>query len=69
MSMLLKSGDKFYEIRSESLAGCTISSEDFEARKSCSRVAEQKLVWDEYADSVEIGCGCCMSKKSLNASC
>ncbi len=69
MSILIKSGEEYFEIGNEALAACAISQDDFEVRRAGSEMADQDLIWDEYADSVEIGCGCCMNKKSLWASC
>jgi len=69
MSILIKSGEEYYEINSETLAACAISHDDFEVKRAGSEVADQSLTWDAYADAVEIGCGCCMNKKSLFASC
>ena len=69
MSILLKSGDQYLEINNEDLAHCAISADEFEARSAAGTVADRSLVFDTYSEAVQIGCGCCMDKKSLNASC
>lgn len=69
MSILVKSSDQFFEIGAEVLGACQISADEFAARSAGASVGEASLGWDEYADSVQIGCGCCMDKASYGASC
>jgi len=69
MSILIKSGEEYYEIGGETLEKCAIGPDDYEVKRMDAEVADRGLSWDAYADAVEIGCGCCMNKKSLFASC
>ncbi len=69
MSILLKSGDHYLEVKDEDLAHCAISADEFEAKSAAGAVADRSLAFDTYSEAVQIGCGCCMDKKSLNASC
>lgn len=69
MSILIQSGDQYFEISAETLAEHAISADEYESRSREGTVGEESPAWDEYADSVQIGCGCCMSKASYGASC
>ncbi len=69
MSVLVKSGEQHFEISDSDLAACVISGEEFDARNGAGSVADRNLLFSAYSDAVQIGCGCCTSKKSYGASC
>ncbi|MEO5375357.1 MAG: hypothetical protein H7840_13960 [Alphaproteobacteria bacterium] len=69
MSILVKSRDQYFELSENVLATYAISAEDYRRKSSGGDVGDPNVAWDQYADSVQIGCGCCMDKASYGASC
>lgn len=69
MSILVKSRDQYFEISADVLAGFAISAEDYQRKSADGQIGDPNVAWDQYADSVQIGCGCCMDKASYGASC
>ena len=69
MSILIKSAGRHFEIDAETLARCTISRAEFDAKSGSGVVADRNLLSTVYSEAVQIGCGCCTSKKSYGASC
>ncbi len=73
MSLLLKSGDQFFEVSDADLAGCEIVADAFAARSGEADVADRSLVFDvavpvfAQSDPPRIGSGC--SKPTYGASC
>jgi len=69
MSILVKSEDQYFEIDEGDLARCAISDAELDARSDSGDVADRNLLSEVYSEAVQIGCGCCTSKKSYGASC
>ena len=70
MSILVKKGEKYYEIPDKVLAKCKITKKAFLkcAEGMSGEVAGQGINWDGDCSLVDLRT-CCMSKKSLWASC
>jgi hypothetical protein len=69
MSILVKAGEQYLQISDDDLARCMISPQEFETKSADGAVADRSLLFTTYSEAVQIGCGCCMSKKSYGASC
>jgi hypothetical protein len=70
MSLLLKSGDQFFEISDADLAKAEIPEREFEKREGDAQVADRSLVVDVAVPvfaQVQIGSGC--DKPTYGASC